>query len=195
MQFSLSEIEQKVVDVLIKKYKDRNAPAESIHFPKDSKKAYTNGLGEIDVKLLANTFKQYLVNEEIYKAMVLVEFIPWNIHTDYDKGDDNPGKAILIPAYTQNTNTIVFNEILMTNTAKAMRSLPKVENHVSEELYQKHLTHILWEDAQRVSIKEVFAWEKGKAVTWDRDLLHTSDNFKKNNLDSKIALVIFTKRV
>ena len=195
MQFSLSEIQQKVVDVLIKKYKDRNVHNETINFPKDLKKAYTNGLGEVDVKLLENTFKEYLVNEKIYKAMVLVEFIPWNIHTDYNKGDDNPAKAILIPAYTQNTNTIVFNEVLTKTGAEAMRLLPKVKNHVTEELYQKHLTHILWEDAQRVSIKEVFSWEKGKAVTWDRNLLHTSDNFKKNNLDSKIALVIFTKRV
>ena len=34
-----------------------------------------------------------------------------------------------------------------------------------------------------------------KTVTWDRNLLHTSDNFIKNNVKVKTALVIFTSCV
>src|SRR6056300_1720282 len=102
MQFLLSENQQKIVDIIVNKYKDYNMS--------DSPKAFTNGLRKSDIQILESSFQEYLTNEKIHIAMVLVEFIPWVIHTDYKKGDDNPGKAILIPWQTQSTATVIFNE-------------------------------------------------------------------------------------
>jgi len=189
MQFSLNEKQQQVVDSIVNKYKDKNEFNTQVHG--ESKKAFTNGLSSGDIKILEKFFAEHLVDEKILVAMVLVEFMPWNIHTDYSKGDLNPGKAILIPWQTQQSNTLVFNETC-TDT---FVDYPVVSNHITQYDYEKYLSHCDWDDAQRVSLKEIFAWERGKAVTWDRRLLHTSDNFIKNGVDKKIALVIFTERV
>ena len=185
MQFSLNEKQQQIVDLLVNKYKDKNDQSLT------TAKNFTNGLSQSDMNILEKCFEEYLVNEKILIAMILVEFSPWVIHTDYCKGDDNPGKAMLIPWQTQKSSTLVFNEICTT----VFENYPLVENHVTHEQYEKYLSHCSWNDAQKVSVKEIFDWERGRAVTWDRTNLHSSDNFIKNGVDSKIALVIFTERV
>jgi hypothetical protein len=194
MQFEITESQQKIVDILVDKYKDRRSD-EILNL--NSMHAWTNGLSETDITILTKCFKEHLENERIYQAMILVEVEPWYIHTDYNKGDKNPGKAILIPWQTCDSNTLVFNEVstVVKDDEPQMVNFPKIDNHVSRELYEQYMSHCQWEDAQKVSIKEIFAWERGRAVTWDRTLLHTSDNFIKNGVDIKIALVIFTERV
>jgi len=184
MQFLLSESQQKIVDIIFNKYKDYKTYG-------DSHKAFTNGLRKSDIQILESSFQEYLTNEKIHIAMVLVEFIPWVIHTDYKKGDDRPGKAILIPWQTQSTATVIFNE----TCTNVFENYPKINDHVDSKTYEKYLSHCKWDDVQKVSIKEIFEWQRGKAVTWDRNLLHTSDNFIKNNVKVKTALVIFTSFV
>jgi hypothetical protein len=194
MQFEITKSQQKIVDILVDKYKDRRSDDL---LKSNNMQAWTNGLSETDIALLAKFFPEHLENERIHQAMILVEVAPWHIHTDYNKGDSNPGKAILIPWQTCDSHTLVFNEVctVTNNDESEIANFPKVDNHVSRELYEQYMSHCHWEDAQKVSIKEIFSWERGRAVTWDRTLLHTSDNFIKNGVDIKIALVIFTERV
>lgn len=185
MQFLLNEKQQQIVDLLVNKYKDKNVYSDG------TEKNFTNGLSTADIVILEKCFAEYLVGEKIHIAMVLVEFSPWFIHTDYLRGDENPGKAILVPWQTQKSSTLIFNE----ECTGVFENYPTVENHITYEQYEKYLSHCGWGDAQKVSIKEIFDWERGQAVTWDRRLLHASDNFTKNGVDTKIALVIFTERV
>jgi hypothetical protein len=200
MQFTITESQQKIVDIIIEKYKDskfKEAHEDTDLSEENTRLNDTNGLSKTDITLLEKLFKEHLINERIHQAMALVEIAPWHIHADYNKGDKNPGKAILIPWQTCDSHTLVFNEICTESldSKSDIVNFPKVDNHVSRELYEKYMSHCQWEDAQKVSIKEIFAWERGRAVTWDRTLLHTSDNFIKNGVDIKIALVIFTERV
>ena len=76
-----------------------------------------------------------------------------------------------------------------------LRQLPINKNHPTKEEYNKYFTHNRWQDVQLLSIKEIFQWQKGYAVKWDRSEYHTSDNFLQNELNDKIALVMFNERV
>lgn len=186
MQFLVTATQQQLVDSIIRRYKnERNLSLSGRNF--------TNGIDKTLFVLLNNVFKEYLISEKIYQAMVLVSDSPWSIHTDYIKGDDNPANAILIPWKTENTSTIVFNEICYSND-----DIDKMENSLSpitEEFYEKHLTHCPQEHVRKVSLHEVFNWERGKGVIWDRKFLHCSDNFIKNGITEKIALVMFTEKL
>ena len=124
--------------------------------------------------------------------MILSAFKPWSIHSDYDKGDTNPGNGILIPYKTQNSHTIIFNEHCKTGLGDCT-NIPG--NTVDKELWNKYLSHIPKNDLLKVTLKEIYAWNHGTGVIWSRLELHCSDNFIKNNIDTKIALVIFTERV
>ena len=185
MQFNLTTTQQTVVDQIFEKYKDRKNLNEG-----NQKKAYTNGLDIKDILTLERVFADHLVGEKIYQAMVLVEFIPWAIHTDYLKGDSNPAKAILIPYQTQNTHTLVFNEECLTKTA----DLPELAVNVTQEMQEQFLSHCSKEQILRVTHDYTYKWVRGTGITWDRKKLHASDNFLNNNIKEKIALVIFTEK-
>lgn len=191
-QFKITSQQQDFVDSIIEKYQHRTDANKIGPFA-----AYTNGLSPEDIVLLQDAFSECLEfdvypNEQIHQAMVLVAINPWPIHTDYQKGDERPAKAVLIPYQTQDTHTIVFNEL---NLGDPILDMPDVDNSISEEFYHKHLTHCSPEARKKVSLKEKFAWQRGHAVTWNRTELHTSDNYLNNGVGKKVALVFFTKYV
>jgi hypothetical protein len=43
-----------------------------------------------------------------------------------------------------------------------------------------------------VSLYDAYKWYLGSVIYWDRKMLHCSDNFLKNGLAEKNALVLFT---
>ena len=185
-QFKITPQQQDFVDSIIEKYQRKTDKNTGQFF------AYTNGLSPEDIELVQDAFSEHLKNEQIHQAMVLVAITPWPIHTDYQKGDDKPAKAVLVPYQTQKTNTIVFNEL---NLGDPILDMPDIDNSVSEEFHHKYLTHCSPEAYKKVSLKEIFKWQRGHAVTWDRKNLHASDNYLKNSVEKKIALVFFTKYV
>jgi hypothetical protein len=185
MQFNLSKIQQDVVDKIVELHKDKKSLNEG-----QSKKAYTNGLDVKEMILLEAVFAEHLVGERIHQAMVLVEFEPWSIHTDYNKGDKNPGKAILIPYQTQDAHTLIFNEECFTT----IEDLPEVDMHVDKDMHEQFLSHCKIEQINKVTHNYTYKWQRGTAVIWDRKKLHASDNFLVNGIKEKIALVIFTEK-
>lgn len=160
------------------------------------KKAYTTGIDSKFNQIIKSilSIEPVIGDYEIHVSMLLEEFTPWVIHTDYNKGDDNPGYAVLIPLETVDSNTVIFNEECLDDFELYKKTNTHKENNASS-LKSSILSHIDKEDLKYVSVKSIEKWEKGKLIVWDRKLLHTSDNFLQNNIETKRAFVMFTSKV
>ena len=60
--------------------------------------------------------------------------------------------------------------------------------------YEKYMTHQPFEDCGSLEIDKVMSWEVGSLLYWNRTRIHSSDNFLKNNVLSKTAIVLFTSK-
>jgi len=160
-------------------------------------KAFTSGIDNRFYTYIKKILDPVLVDKigdyKIHTAMFLREFSPWAIHTDYNKGDDNPGFAVLIPLETVESHTVIFNEIC-TDVFETFKKENKQIDNNARYLHETLLSHISIDDLKYVSVKAIEKWQERKLIIWDRNLLHTSDNFLKNNIKEKKAIVIFTSR-
>lgn len=77
-----------------------------------------------------------------------------------------------------------FGQTYMSNNTKL------INNAVG--LHDTLLSHETVERLEYVSLLGAFKWLPGSVIYWDRKLLHASDNFLKNNVTEKTALVLFT---
>lgn len=156
--------------------------------------AYTNGFA---YELLPITIRQKIQEKiganTVTVSMILKEYHPWSIHSDYSGKDDKhqPSWAVLIPiTFSRDTHTVVFPQ-------KEKISFNSYKNSNKETNYQytqqqiKLLSHISESDLNYVSDPVCYKWQPGKLIAWKRDRLHTSDNFKFEDDDHKVALVIF----
>jgi len=127
-------------------------------------------------------------------GMLLKEEKPWVIHTDYIKKDDPaPDLAIVIPLNTEeiNTHTVVFNEECLDNFNNFILNNNKLENN-AKNLYNNLCSHETIDRLEYVSLLSAYKWHPGSIIYWDRKLLHSSDDFLKEGIKEKTALVIFT---
>ena len=161
---------------------------------------YTNGFRENDLiyPLIKRKVMTKLENVlgcqlKLTHGMLLKEEKPWPIHSDYSKGDSNPGTAIIIPLNTVevNTHTVVFNEECTTGLKDYILNNNKLE-HNAKDLYNNLCSHETIDNLEYVSLMGAYKWIPGSIIFWDRKLLHCSDNFLQNGLDTKTGLVIFT---
>jgi len=163
-------------------------------------KAYTNGFQPTD--LIYPFIKRKILDRletlldrpiRLVHGMLLKEKKPWGIHTDYVKGDTNPDMGILIPLNEQpvDTHTVVFNESCTDNFDIYMSNNTKSINN-AVDIHDTLLSHETTERLEYVSLLGAFKWHPGSVIYWDRKLLHASDNFLKNNVSEKTALVLFT---
>jgi hypothetical protein len=53
------------------------------------------------------------------------------------------------------------------------------------------IDHCSSKKLEKVSLFSSYKWEQGALIAWHRTLLHTSDNFIKNGMKCKRALVLF----
>lgn len=162
--------------------------------------AYTNGFESTDFiypmikRMVIEKLEQVIGKQlNLTHGMILKEQLPWEIHTDYVKGDNNPGMALLIPLITEevNTHTVVFNEECITNFDQFILSNSKLENN-AKDLYNNLCNHETIDRLEYVSLFGAYKWIPGSVIYWDRKLLHCSDNFLQNGLKIKIGLVLFT---
>ena len=141
-----------------------------------------------------------LINEEI----------PQQLHSDYYyKNVGEPYKAFLIPIAIENeikdlnrVHTVVFNESdTFVDNADPIRKMwkraewnknktPKENNAL--EYFDQHLSHLKPDDLECLTVDTIIPWELGSVIYWDEKKLHCSDNFSKNNIKSKQAIVIHT---
>jgi hypothetical protein len=163
---------------------------------------YTNGFTEKDIvyKLVLNKLLQPVIEQALGQkihvacGMHLKELVPWKVHTDYIHPFDNgriPDIAILIPLKTQPsdqlTHTVVFNQISYDGNYD---KTPIDSN--AKNIYNEHCSHHATdEDLACLSVRGIYPWLPRSLICWDRALIHCSDNFLKNNIIEKQALVLF----
>lgn len=68
-------------------------------------------------------------------------------------------------------------------------------NAISEDLYQKHFTHLKREWLEGLSLKSILPWKPGTCIIFDSVQLHCASDFRKLGIKSKLGISIFTKRV
>lgn len=155
--------------------------------------AYTNGF---DYNFLPPSIKNKITDcigsQNVTVSMILKEYHPWAIHTDYPKDDVFlPSWALLIPIDFSNvTHTVIFPQ-QEKESFKNFKTHNKKLNHNYTQHQLDLLSHISQDDLAYVSDPMFYEWKPGKLIAWERDLLHTSDNFKIKKDDYKIALVAF----
>ena len=148
-------------------------------------------------------------NIQLLFGSYLYENNPWPVHCDYyHKSVGSPYKAFLVPisvdedmSLVEKTNTIIFNEEdvyvdtsatnKMWNPMSWNATKTKKENNAMIAQDQ-HLSHIPVDDLECLTIQNILNWKLGSVLYWDEKLLHSSDNFRKNNINSKQAIVIHT---
>lgn len=162
-------------------------------------RAYTNGFNStnliypfIQKKVITKLENKLNICLNLQVGMFLKETIPWNIHTDYLKGDKEPGLAILIPLHTQfiDTNTIIFNQECLDNFDNFKKENLKLTNN-AKHLHNNLMSHEPLENLEYVSHLMTAPWTPGSFIFWDRKLLHASDNFLEKSVNEKQALVLF----
>jgi len=151
--------------------------------------------------------KELLLNRVTY----LNDGVPISLHSDYYQMDDKgiPKFAMLIPISVNNdrsfkskVHTVIFNEVdefsnrtdkLTTNWNKeGWYSNKSIKENNAMQYKDEHLGHLSTEDLECLTVHTILEWKFGSLIYWDSSLLHTSDNFTKNNVTSKQALVLHT---
>ncbi len=138
-----------------------------------------------------------LDNEQLSIKMLIAN-IPGGPHSDtYTENIEESkyfARTIIVPLYTCNTNTIIFNEKLpnLVEVGKYIDSLENV-NSIDDETYEKYLTHMPREWTNKLTIDTIFPWIAGDILVFDRHKIHCSDNYEKNGLTNKRGLVIWTE--
>lgn len=188
--FSLAEIAQ-ITNVLLKLPDAFNS--------RGSARAYTNGFESTSIiypfiksQVIGRIEKILDTPINLTVGMMLKEFKPWLIHSDYKKNDTSPSLAILIPLHTEeiDTHTVMFNEHCVDDFSNFLQKNPKIENNACY-LYKTLMSHETEDRLEHVSLFQSFKWHVGSVIYWDRKLLHSSDNFLAKGITEKRALVLF----
>jgi alpha-ketoglutarate-dependent taurine dioxygenase len=168
-------------------------------------RAYTNGFnqGEImyhimDKLVFQKLQKQLNRDSQVRQGMYLKEQVPWVIHTDYaTEKNYRPDLVYLIPLQVMcddplvgKTHTVVFDQSCETDFAE-YKQTHNTLLHNAMHLFEQHCSHCRVKDLEYVSAKGVYEWQIGSVIYWDNRLLHCSDNFIKNYVKEKQALVLF----
>jgi hypothetical protein len=66
------------------------------------------------------------------------------------------------------------------------------ETPFDKEAYDKYLSHLDYDSLSSLEIDTIFKWKPGSAFIWDRNNLHTSSNYIKDNVQNKLGLAVFT---
>ena len=182
---------QSMIDVLAKLENQLNTGKE---------RNYTNGFQSNSLiypfikKKILNKLETILgENINLTVGMLLKENKPWTIHTDYVKSDSNPDLAILIPLNINpiKTHTVIFNESCTNSFDEFKINNKKLDNN-SLKIHDTLMSQEIIENLEYVSLHAAYEWIPNSIIYWDRKLLHSSDNFLKNGIAEKQALVLFT---
>ena len=70
----------------------------------------------------------------------------------------------------------------------------KNKNNFDVNLYKKYMSHQPYEDLQSLEIFKALEWNVGDLIYWDRTSIHASDNFLKNDIESKTFIAFFSSK-
>jgi hypothetical protein len=131
---------------------------------------------------------------------ILESLLPYDVHTDYKQSRMfnglTPAYTIIIPLETYNSRTIAFNqhyanEKRMEDVLLA-EELPLVDDCIDDAFYEKYMTHVNPDYKKYLSVKEIFPWKQGSIHLCDRRYFHCSDNYLKNGIEKKRAIIFWT---
>ena len=92
-----------------------------------------------------------------------------------------------------------FNYILSLSKGKRynLRTNKHIQsdNEFDKKLYDKYMSHQPYEDLRDLEIHTIYKWNLGDILTWDRSLIHSSDNYLINGVDHKISIPISTSKI
>lgn len=130
----------------------------------------------------------------------LLAVIPYRMHTDgiygeYGIDDLNYGAyTVVIPLETCNSHTIIFDQYYAKT--KGIQDWisefnPPVLNKITEEEIEKYFTNEVPQHLKYLSIETIFPFKKGSLLAASRYKFHCSDNFHKNGVQTKKALIMW----
>lgn len=82
-------------------------------------------------------------------------------------------------------NTPVYDYDLVENLSS---------EKISREIYSKYFTHLKYQWLEGLSLQTVKPWRPGTAIIFDSLQLHCASDFRKNNVNKKLGISIFTKK-
>jgi hypothetical protein len=135
--------------------------------------------------------KKYLNNIESIKnhnidgIQILNSFKPYDIHSDWvvtnnqiplcDTKEFPPSYTVIIPLVSGDYYTVIFNQgAEYKDFWKYKKQNNTIENHCSNEDWEKYLNHCHKEDQKYVSIKQIYQWHRGDLFAFDRKLFHSA---------------------
>lgn len=103
--------------------------------------------------------------------------------------------TIIIPLDDYFSNTFMFEEECpwsksVTEWVTKEKILPKYA--ISDDFYQRYFTHCERNEANYLTIHEIFPWRKGWFSATSRTRFHCSDNYLARGIKMKRAIVMWT---
>jgi len=139
---------------------------------------------------------------------------PFKIHSDYyHKRSDEPCIAILLPLSVDHgegdigkSATIVFDQTdtyfdkdLDPTAKKYLHKWKDTHTTVKENnassIHTDYLSHCDKDELEYLTVQNIVKWKRGDAIWWDEKYLHSSNNFKANNIDNKQFIIIHTHKI
>ena len=119
-----------------------------------------------------------------------------NIKSFYDEIKDSLGKQIV----KDNKKFTVTKEFLgkLVSLLSSKRYNLWTSEHITDETpfnkenYDEYLSHLPYDLLDGLKIERVFDWKPGSALIWNRTKLHSSNNYLKERIQSKMGLAVFT---
>ena len=68
------------------------------------------------------------------------------------------------------------------------------ENNASS-IHTDYLSHCDKDELKYLTVQNILKWKRGDAIWWDEKYLHSSNNFKANNIDNKQFIIIHTHKI
>jgi hypothetical protein len=176
-----------------------NGVLNSYYYTWDFYKLNFADIKKIFDEKLKNLFGNNLI---IDHSHILYSMKPYGIHTDYFQRKIiskkiEPAYTFIIPLYTLPTNTLVFNQHSKIKDVEKWIETEKISpviksEQISNDVYEKYLSHVNKNLLSYFTIKEIFPWKKGSLHACDRQYFHSSDNYKINGLENKTAIIMWT---
>jgi hypothetical protein len=129
---------------------------------------------------------------------ILESHTPYRTHIDgiygeYGIDDDHYGAyTVVIPLETVDSNTVIFNEWYTNskNIDEYIQTSDPIDS-IDDETYEKYLSYEVREKMRYLSIETVFPWKIGSLLATSRYKWHCSDNYLKNGIASKTAVIMW----
>lgn len=128
---------------------------------------------------------------------ILESLKPYKLHNDthHRNNSENPEYVLLIPIDNTDSSTIVFNESYedsneFSDYKSTVEHVPSFS--LDPAFCNQYLSHINPKDLRYLTLKDAFKWQKGGLIAFDRRYFHCSNNFKRDDVESKQCIIIWT---